>query len=319
MTVALVFVTFGEALGRRPAARRARRPRRGRDREPAGARRHLTIRVSGGSCPGPLPPRSSPRSCSPPCPLPPTPRRCAADQPGPTVSMITDATGIPTRVRIAWRARCKKPGFRSLDLTFFSPPFDAVTADAITDAGTYRVRFRGGLRGRITGTLQGTRSGNRWSGTLRIKRGLQQARQGDARVPLGRVQLVGPVRALAIALAALMLVPAAAEATTYRGKTSQGRAASIRTGADGDRQPRADQLARALRPEQALRGGDGVPAAVRHGDRRRAAGRRDLPAPGLGRSSGGSRSPSRRSAMPRRNRWAGTLVGQRCRSRGAGA
>ena len=88
---------------------------------------------------------------------------------GRTVSMITDANGIPTKVRIAWRARCKKPGFRSLDRTFFSPPFDAVTADAITDAGTYRVRFRGGLRGRITGTLQGTRSGNGWSGTLRIK------------------------------------------------------------------------------------------------------------------------------------------------------
>jgi hypothetical protein len=41
------------------------------------------------------------------------------------------------------------------------------------------------------------------------------------------------MRVFAIALAALLLVPAAAEATTYRGKTSQGRAASIRTGADG--------------------------------------------------------------------------------------
>jgi len=41
------------------------------------------------------------------------------------------------------------------------------------------------------------------------------------------------MRVLAIAIAALALLPAAAEATTYRGKTSQGRAASIRTGADG--------------------------------------------------------------------------------------
>jgi hypothetical protein len=40
-------------------------------------------------------------------------------------------------------------------------------------------------------------------------------------------------RPLAIAIATLMLMPAAADATTYRGKTSQGRAASIRTGADG--------------------------------------------------------------------------------------
>jgi hypothetical protein len=88
---------------------------------------------------------------------------------GRTASLRTDANGIPTRVRIAWRARCKKPGFRSWDRTFFSPPFDAVSADAIADAGTYRVRYRGGLRGRITGSLQGQRTANGWRGTLRIK------------------------------------------------------------------------------------------------------------------------------------------------------
>jgi hypothetical protein len=88
---------------------------------------------------------------------------------GRTASMVTDANGIPTRVRIAWRARCKKPGFRSFERTFFTPPFDAVTADAITDAGTYRVRYRRGVRGRITGSLQGQRTANGWRGTLRIK------------------------------------------------------------------------------------------------------------------------------------------------------
>src|SRR5688572_11171480 len=88
---------------------------------------------------------------------------------GKTSQGRTDANGIPTRVRIAWRARCKKPGFRSLDRTFFTPPFDFVTADAVADAGTYRVRYRGGVRGRITGNLQGNRTANGWAGTLRIK------------------------------------------------------------------------------------------------------------------------------------------------------
>ena len=50
-------------------------------------------------------------------------------------------------------------------------------------------------------------------------------------MPHGPRSVVGPLRALAIAVAALALLPAAAEATTYRGKTSQGRPASIRTGA----------------------------------------------------------------------------------------
>ena len=88
---------------------------------------------------------------------------------GRPASLITDANGVPTRVRIAWRARCKKPGFRSFDSTIFTPPFDGVTADAINDAGTYRVRFRNGVRGRITGAMTGRRAGNRWTGRLSIR------------------------------------------------------------------------------------------------------------------------------------------------------
>src|SRR5687768_15211643 len=68
---------------------------------------------------------------------------------GRPASLITDANGVPTRIRVAWRAPCKKPGFRARDSTGFSPPFDSVNADAVNDAGTYRLRFRGGLRARI--------------------------------------------------------------------------------------------------------------------------------------------------------------------------
>lgn len=88
---------------------------------------------------------------------------------GRPASLITDANGVPTRIRVAWRARCKKPGFRVSDSTVFSPPFDAASPDAVSDAGTYRIRLRGGGRGRITGELTANRAGERWTGTYRVR------------------------------------------------------------------------------------------------------------------------------------------------------
>jgi hypothetical protein len=83
------------------------------------------------------------------------------------VKLRTGADGVVNRVALGWRAPCGE-GYRFNERTIFRPQFDLVTADAVQDAGTYRVRYRGGLRARITVTLAGARdpATDRWSGTL---------------------------------------------------------------------------------------------------------------------------------------------------------
>ena len=89
---------------------------------------------------------------------------------GRTASLVTGADGVPTRVRVSWRAPCKKPGFRATGGTRFQAPFTAVNADLVQDTGkTYRVRITGGLRGRISTDLVVNRSGDRWVGTLGVR------------------------------------------------------------------------------------------------------------------------------------------------------
>ena len=89
---------------------------------------------------------------------------------GRTASLVTGADGVPTRVRVSWRAPCKQPGYRATGGTRFSAPFTSATVDAVADTGkTYRVRLRGGLRGRITTNLVVNRRGDRWVGTLGVR------------------------------------------------------------------------------------------------------------------------------------------------------
>jgi hypothetical protein len=89
---------------------------------------------------------------------------------GRTASLVTGADGVPTRVRVLWRAPCKKPGFRATGGTRFQAPFTAVNADVIQDTGkSYRVRLTGGLRGRISTDLVVNRRGDRWVGTLGVR------------------------------------------------------------------------------------------------------------------------------------------------------
>jgi len=89
---------------------------------------------------------------------------------GRTASLVTGADGVPTRVRVSWRAPCKQPGYRATGGTRFSAPFTSATTDAVADTDkTYRVRLRGGLRGRITTNLVVNRSGDRWVGTLGVR------------------------------------------------------------------------------------------------------------------------------------------------------
>jgi hypothetical protein len=89
---------------------------------------------------------------------------------GRTASLVTGADGVPTRVRVSWRAPCKRQGFRATGGTKFAAPFTAVSADLVQDTGkSYRIRIKGGLRGRISTELVVKRDGERWIGTLGIK------------------------------------------------------------------------------------------------------------------------------------------------------
>ena len=89
---------------------------------------------------------------------------------GRTASLVTGADGVPTRVRVSWRAPCKQPGYRATGGTRFSPPFTSATPDVVTDTNkTYRVRLKGGMRGRITTNLVVNRQGDRWVGTLGVR------------------------------------------------------------------------------------------------------------------------------------------------------
>jgi hypothetical protein len=89
---------------------------------------------------------------------------------GRTASLVTGADGVPTSVRLSWRAPCKKPGFRATGGTSFRAPFTAVNADVVQDTGkSYRVTLKGGLRGRISTDLVVNRKGEKWVGTLGVR------------------------------------------------------------------------------------------------------------------------------------------------------
>ena len=86
------------------------------------------------------------------------------------VIVRTGADGVVASARIGWRAPCGQ-GLRYSANTVFRKPLDVATTDVIQDAGSYRVRLRGGLRARITGTFAGQRdpATDRWSGTWAVK------------------------------------------------------------------------------------------------------------------------------------------------------
>jgi hypothetical protein len=89
---------------------------------------------------------------------------------GRTASLVTGADGVPARVRVSWRAPCKRHGYRATGGTKFAAPFTAASVDLVQDTGkSYRVRIKGGLRGRISTELVVKRDGDRWIGTLGIK------------------------------------------------------------------------------------------------------------------------------------------------------
>ena len=92
---------------------------------------------------------------------------------------IDDASARVTRVSVAWRARCARPGFRYRLRSYFLPPLDSDTGGAFRDAGRFRVRTRNGrfvalIRISIRGTLTrpaagGVPAGARGSLSARVR------------------------------------------------------------------------------------------------------------------------------------------------------
>jgi hypothetical protein len=89
---------------------------------------------------------------------------------GRSASVTTGADGVPTRVRISYRASCKSHA-PVVGVTRYQPPFDSASATALHDAGTETVRSgsRKGESARITSSVSAKLHGDHWSGTFRVK------------------------------------------------------------------------------------------------------------------------------------------------------
>jgi hypothetical protein len=86
-------------------------------------------------------------------------------------SLVTGADGVPKRVRVAYKARCRKTPYVT-GFTVFTPPFVSATADAVSDGGTtanVKSKTHKGETARITTTLQANRAGAAWSGLYTVK------------------------------------------------------------------------------------------------------------------------------------------------------
>ncbi|MEA2406475.1 MAG: hypothetical protein QOE69_594 [Thermoleophilaceae bacterium] len=85
------------------------------------------------------------------------------------VALRTDDAGMITRVRINWRAPCRRPGFFFTTFTRFFQPFQSLTRDRMVDAGRNRLRLRDGLRAVFRIRIAANRvSETRWRGIFRV-------------------------------------------------------------------------------------------------------------------------------------------------------
>ena len=87
---------------------------------------------------------------------------------GRTALVVSEDDGVPKRVRVAWRADCRRPTFRVIESTTFRRPLDVGTRSRIRDGGTYRIRDQGGERITFTVRVSGRKvSPRRWIGRFR--------------------------------------------------------------------------------------------------------------------------------------------------------
>lgn len=92
-----------------------------------------------------------------------------------SVSLTTGDDNVLKTFRINWiTRRCAQSGSRFQHITPFRPPFDTATPDEFRDAGSFRVRDRGGIRSRVRITLTGRHAfepanpaAENWFGTVK--------------------------------------------------------------------------------------------------------------------------------------------------------
>ena len=88
---------------------------------------------------------------------------------GRAVTVETGADDLVNRVRVSWRAPCKK-GQYYVSRTLFQQPFDVSEPDVFERSGTYRKRLPDGYRARSTVFVRGTLGAeDRWTGTFRVR------------------------------------------------------------------------------------------------------------------------------------------------------
>jgi hypothetical protein len=83
---------------------------------------------------------------------------------GRVAELRTNQKRLPIALEIHWRASCSRGAFR--EITTFYPPYDARSATAIRDAGSYVLRD-GDMRIRVRVHVRGRRTApRRWRGTF---------------------------------------------------------------------------------------------------------------------------------------------------------
>jgi hypothetical protein len=87
---------------------------------------------------------------------------------GRMVSVRTGTDDLVNRVRVGWRAPCKKELYY-VSRTLFPPPFDVSDTDRFEDAGTYATDTQDGYHARHTVFVRGRLGADgRWRGVFRV-------------------------------------------------------------------------------------------------------------------------------------------------------
>jgi hypothetical protein len=89
-------------------------------------------------------------------------------------SVVVGADGMVTRIRISYSAPCGDPRYRFPNVLRLEPPFDAATADDVTQALKLSDKLMGGGRSRQTVTVTAHRTvgadgAESWSGTFKTR------------------------------------------------------------------------------------------------------------------------------------------------------
>jgi hypothetical protein len=89
---------------------------------------------------------------------------------GRPVVLVAEDGGVPKRVRIVWRADCRRPGYRVIETTSFRTPLELSTRRRLRDGGGYPLRGPAGYRLRFKPRISGRKVGpRRWAGRFRAR------------------------------------------------------------------------------------------------------------------------------------------------------